>query len=123
MQASAQRLQARGIPMIEFAQTLGNLTEASSNLYELVRGGNLRVYPDGAIRLAVSRCVAVESTRGWRIAKDKTSHRIDVVIALAQAALGAVGAASRKPPMVIDPSVLARSAVIRARPSLGFLTH
>ena len=29
-------------------------------------------------------------TRGWRIAKEKQSHKIDVVVALAQAALGAV---------------------------------
>jgi hypothetical protein len=38
----------------------------------------------------VSRAVAVESARGWRIAKDKTSHKIDIVVALAQAALAAV---------------------------------
>jgi len=28
--------------------------------------------------------------RGWRIAKDKQAHKIDVVVALAQVALGAV---------------------------------
>ena len=33
--------------------------------------------------------VAAETTRGWRIAKDKQSHRIDVVVALAMAALSA----------------------------------
>ena len=46
------------------------------------------------MRLAVSRCVALETTRGWRIAKEKTSHKIDVIVALAQAALGAVQQAS-----------------------------
>ena len=40
--------------------------------------------------LAISRCVALETSRGWRIAKEKTSHRIDSIVALAQAALGAV---------------------------------
>jgi phage terminase large subunit-like protein len=41
--AVAQRLTAVGLPMIEFPQTLPNLTEASTNLYELVKGRNLTV--------------------------------------------------------------------------------
>jgi phage terminase large subunit-like protein len=90
MQASAQRLTGRGVPTQEFPQTVGNLTEASSNLYELVKGHNLMVYEDAAMRLAVQRSVAIETSRGWRIAKEKASHKIDVVVALAQAALAAV---------------------------------
>jgi phage terminase large subunit-like protein len=90
MQASAQRLLKHRVPMVEFPQTSANLTEASSNLYELVKGRNLVVYPDDAVRLAVQRSVAVETGRGWRIAKERASHKIDVVVALAQAALGAV---------------------------------
>jgi hypothetical protein len=42
------------------------------------------------MRLASSRCVALETSRGWRIAKDKVSHKIDVIVALAMAALAAV---------------------------------
>ena len=76
--------------MIEFAQTSGNLTEASTGLYELFKGRNLILYPDADLRLAVSRSVAVESSRGWRISKEKASHKIDIVVALAQACLGAV---------------------------------
>jgi phage terminase large subunit-like protein len=90
MAATAQRMQRAGLPMREFPQSTANLTAASQNLYELIKGENLVVYPDKDIRLAVQRAVAVESTRGWRIAKDKQSHRIDIVVALAQAALGAV---------------------------------
>ena len=52
------------------------------------------MYPDDDVRLAVSRCVALETTRGWRIAKEKASHKIDVVVALAQAALAVVQGAS-----------------------------
>jgi phage terminase large subunit-like protein len=92
--AVAQRLTQAGLPMVEFAQSVPNLTEASTNLYELIKGRNLMVYPDDEIRLAISRCVALETTRGWRIAKEKTSHKIDVIVALAQAALGAVQQAS-----------------------------
>ena len=35
MAAVAQRLQGAGVPMREFPQTTGNLTEIGSNLYEL----------------------------------------------------------------------------------------
>jgi hypothetical protein len=59
-------------------------TEASQNLFELVKGRNLIVYADADIRLAISRAVAIETSRGWRIAKEKQSHKIDVVIALAK---------------------------------------
>jgi hypothetical protein len=69
---------------------VGNLTAASQNLYELIKGGGIVVYPDDEIRLAVQRAIALETTRGWRIAKEKTSHKIDIVVALAQAALAAV---------------------------------
>jgi len=86
----AQRLAGRGLPMVEFPQSVPNLTEASSNLYELVKGGNLLAYRDDALRKAVMQAVAIETPRGWRIAKEKASHRIDVVVALAQAALVAV---------------------------------
>jgi phage terminase large subunit-like protein len=73
-----------------FPQSVPNLTEASQNLYELIKGRNLLAYPDAGIRLAISRAVAVETPRGWRIGKDKQSHKIDVVVALAMAALAAV---------------------------------
>ena len=71
-----------------FPQSVPNLTEASTNLYELVKGGNLTVYVDEASRQAVHQAVALETSRGWRIAKEKQAHRIDVVVALAQAAQG-----------------------------------
>ena len=86
MQAVAQRLQRDGVRMVEFPQSVPNLTTASSNLYELIKGRNLVVYPDDSVRLAVSRAVAVETTRGWRLTKEKASHKIDVVVALAMAA-------------------------------------
>jgi len=88
----AQRLQRAGLSMVEFPQSVPNLTEASTNLYDVIKGKNLIVYPDDGLRLAISRAVALETSRGWRIAKEKASHKIDVVVALAQAALGAVRA-------------------------------
>jgi phage terminase large subunit-like protein len=90
MQASAQRLKREGIKIEEFPQSVPNLTEASQNLYELIKHRNLTTYPDDALRLAISRAVAVETSRGWRIAKEKQAHKIDAVIALGMAALAAV---------------------------------
>ena len=55
-------------------------------------GRNLAVYPDAGIRLAISRAVGIEGSRGWKISKDKQAHKIDVVVALGMAALAAVKA-------------------------------
>jgi hypothetical protein len=99
--AVAQRLRGHNLPMIEFPQSVPNLTESSTNLYELIKGRNLAAYPDADIRLAVSRAVALETSRGWRIAKEKVSHKIDVVVALAMAALGTVRQGQEtEPPML-----------------------
>jgi hypothetical protein len=92
MARSAQALVKAGVPMKEFPQTVPNLTAATSNLFELLKGGNLLAYADPDIRLAVQRCVVVESSRGLRLAKEKGSHKIDIVVALALAALAALAA-------------------------------
>jgi phage terminase large subunit-like protein len=47
--AVAQRLTGAGLPMIEFPQSVPNLTESSTNLYELIKGRNLAAYPDADI--------------------------------------------------------------------------
>jgi phage terminase large subunit-like protein len=88
--ATAQRLTRAGLQMEEFPQTPANLTTASQNLYELIQCQNLVVYPDDGIRLAVSRTIAVQTSRGWRITKEKQAHKIDVIVALAMAAYAAV---------------------------------
>jgi len=111
MASTAQRLLKRGAPMVEFPQSVPNLTETSQNLFELIKGRNLIAYADDAIRLAVQRAVAVETPRGWRIAKEKQAHKIDVVVALAMAALGAVQGGIAHTPWKITPAVLARARV------------
>jgi hypothetical protein len=90
MAATSQRLMRRGVPMVEFPQTTSNLTDASSNLFELITNGNLSAYPDDAMRLSISQAIAVETPRGWRIAKEKAKHKIDVVVALGMACHAAV---------------------------------
>jgi phage terminase large subunit-like protein len=96
MQAVAQRLGSAGVPMFEFAQTPAHLTAMGSNLYELVKSAGIVFYPDDDLRLAMSRAVAVESERGLKITKAKSSHKVDVVVALAMAAWAAVDGSQRE---------------------------
>ena len=118
MQATAQRLARAGLPVEEFAQSQPNLTAASQNLYDLIQGHNLAVYPDSGMRLAVSRAVAIESPRGWRIAKEKQSHKIDVVVALAMAAHACVQDQSTGP-VIIPDALLHRLANMPRRREFG----
>ena len=90
MAAVSQRLLKRGLPIEEFPQSSPNLTAASQNLYELFEARTIALYPAPDIRLAISRAVAIETSRGWRIGKDKGTHKIDVVVALAMASYAAV---------------------------------
>ena len=92
MAASSQRLLRLGVRMEEYPQTLDRLTAMGENLFNLIKGHNLLVYPDEQIRTAVLRAIAVEGNRGWKIDKTKQSHHIDIVIALGMAALACVRA-------------------------------
>jgi len=87
---SATTLKSEGLPMEEFPQTVSNLTQMGQNLYELIKGGNFLGYEDGELRRAISHTVAKETSRGWRLTKEKAAHKIDVVVALAMASLGAI---------------------------------
>jgi len=90
MQAMAQRLTRAGLPIEEFPQSSPRLSQAAQNLFDLIESQSIVLYPDDDMRLAVSRCVAQESSRGWKISKDKQSHHIDVVIALMMSAQAAI---------------------------------
>jgi phage terminase large subunit-like protein len=104
MARSATTLRQAGVRMVELSQTSGNLTAAGQNLYELVRGRNLVMYSDGELRRHALNAAAVETARGWRLAKEKASRKIDGVVALSFAALDAVenrrGPASGELPVV-----------------------
>src|SRR5205823_5599578 len=60
---SASTLKKAGVRMVEFPQTSANLTAAGQNLYELVRGRNLVLYPDAELRQHALNAVAVETGR------------------------------------------------------------
>jgi putative transposase len=90
MAAVSQRLAKAHVPIEEYPQTVPNLTAATSNLFDLIQSRGIALYPDAAMRLAVSRAIIVESSRGWRLDKLKQQHKIDVVVALSMACLAAV---------------------------------
>jgi phage terminase large subunit-like protein len=92
--STMQRLAQQGLPVEEFPQSVPNLTAASQNLFELIQSQSLVCYPDAGMRLAVSRAIALETPRGWRISKEKQAHKIDVVIALMLACHAAIVAQS-----------------------------
>jgi phage terminase large subunit-like protein len=83
---SGQRLNRDGFTqVVEFPQTSDRLTPMGNALTEVLKGRTLELYPDDEMRRAAMQAVAIESNRGWRIAKDKSRHRIDVIVALAMA--------------------------------------
>jgi hypothetical protein len=90
MARSIATLKAAGLPIRELPQTSASTTAFGQNLFDLINGRNLLMYPADDLRQQALNTVAVESTRGWRIAKEKTSKKIDAIVALAMACLAAV---------------------------------
>jgi phage terminase large subunit-like protein len=101
MQSLAQQLTRDGLTMVEYPQTTANLTAAGQCLYELIKHQNLIAYADADLRRQVSNAVAVENSRGWRIAKEKAANKIDAVVALAMACVACVREGASAGPVVI----------------------
>jgi phage terminase large subunit-like protein len=76
--------------MQEFPQTTSNLTEMGQNLFDLVEYENIVLYPCKDMRYEASCAIARETGRGLRIVKEKSTAKIDQIIALAMGALEAV---------------------------------
>jgi phage terminase large subunit-like protein len=94
---SITTLRAARLPIVEHPQTTANTTAMGQALFELLTGRNIRLYPSEPLRQQALNTVAVESPRGWRIAKEKTSRKIDAIVALSlacTAALASPGATS-----------------------------
>ena len=94
---SITTLQAAGLPIEEFAQTSANTTRMGQTLFDLLNGKNLRLYPAANLRAQALNTVAVESPRGWRIAKEKAARKIDAIVALAMACVAALEAPTVNP--------------------------
>ena len=87
---SITTLQAAGLPIQEFAQNSPNCTLMGQTLFDLLNGKNLVLYPSDELRQQALSTVAIENPRGWRIAKEKASKKIDAIVALAMACCAAM---------------------------------
>jgi phage terminase large subunit-like protein len=89
---SGQELSRAGVRMRELPQTTTNLTQASQALFDVVKERRLRCYPTPDLRQQILNSVVVETPRGWRLAKEKASRKIDAAVALSFAVGAAVAA-------------------------------
>ncbi len=89
-------LAKEGLNMVEFPQTVPNLTEMGQNLFDLIKGRNLQLYADADMRLHAQHSRARETPRGFRLVKGMSTKKIDLMIALAMAALGAIKNTSKE---------------------------
>ena len=94
---SAEMLTERGLPMVEVPQNNAVMSEASEQLYELVKDGRLVHDGDELFRAQILNAVAAPTERGWRISKRKSQARIDGAVALAMATSAAVAWKVTKP--------------------------
>ena len=105
LHTSILKWQRLGIKVIELPQTTGRV-ESDQALYDSVIGKTLRHYNDPILTEHIQNAVAVETPRGLRLAKERTSRKIDAAVALSMALHGALNYQSRYSgyPMVIkDP--------------------
>ena len=89
-----QSLQKKmGVTVVcEFPQTVPNTTVMGEELYALIKNKNIVSYPDNELQAHVTNATGVETARGFRIAKEKASKKIDLAVALAMACCAALQA-------------------------------
>ena len=95
-----------GINVIELAQNAGRV-EADQALYDAVIGRTIRHYNDPQLNDALRNAIAIETVRGFRLAKERASMKIDAAVALSMANHGAVKWAASDPgesTAILDPA-------------------
>jgi phage terminase large subunit-like protein len=92
---SIMTLQKARLPIAEFPQTVSNTTRMGQVLFDALNGRNLVLYPSAELRTQALSTIALESARGWRVAKEKTTKKIDAIVALAMACVSAIDAPQR----------------------------
>src|SRR5919106_727592 len=102
MHRSITTLQQAGLPVEPFPQTQPNLTLATETLYSYLQNRRIRLYEAADLRQHVLNAASVETSRGFRLAKEKQSLKIDGAVALSFAVVAAsqVGKTAILPPGV-----------------------
>jgi hypothetical protein len=102
-QRSAMTLRNKGVPMVEYPQTVGNLCQMCESLGGIFKAKKLRLYPSEELRRHVLNAAVVEhAERGWRLTKRKATQKIDLCVSLAMAVPGAIKMAVRPSITVLD---------------------
>lgn len=78
-----------GIKVIELAQNAGRV-ESDQALYDAIMSRSLRHANHKDLNTAIQNAVAVETSRGLRLAKEKAAKKIDAAVALSMAHWGAL---------------------------------
>jgi hypothetical protein len=118
MLQSLQRKMGAGIPADR-----GEHNGDGEELYSLIKGKNLIAYPDPELQSYILSATGIETARGFRIAKEKASKKIDLAVALAMACCAALQAG--KPavhpgfPMGVGQSIFAGNADAMLQPVSG----
>lgn len=95
---SAELLQERGLPMVEFPQNASRMAPASETLYELIVGQRIVHDGDPVMKAQILAAVIAPTERGgWRISKRKSLERIDGAVSLAMTADRAVTMRHQRP--------------------------
>jgi phage terminase large subunit-like protein len=89
LHTSILRWEKAGIRVIELPQTSGRI-EADQSLYDAIIGRTLAHNGEPTLTAHVEAAVAVETLRGWRLAKEKASRKIDAAVALSMSHYGAL---------------------------------
>jgi phage terminase large subunit-like protein len=97
---SAEMLEDRGIPMVEFPQTDARMAPASEALFELITAGRLVHDGDPELRRQMLAAVPARTERGVKISKRKSKRRIDAAVAVAMAAHRAIVSKGQPRPFV-----------------------
>ena len=89
MHRSITTLQQAGLPIEPFPQTQPNLTLATETLYSALNNQRLRLYDAPDLRQHTLNAASIETSRGFRLAKEKQSLKIDGAVALSFACVAA----------------------------------
>ena len=98
---SCAQLRAKRLPMVEYPQTVGNITTMVATLLDCLQSGALVLYPSDELREQATNAIILNAGRGFKFAKERGSRKIDALIALSMAVTAAVEAPSYAPAFVI----------------------
>ena len=82
-------LEQAGLPIEAFPQTQPNLTLVTESLYAALANQRLKLYDAPDLRAHVLNAASRETSRGFRLSKEKQSLKIDGAVALSFAVVAA----------------------------------